>query len=451
MNDKLLNEGVNVPSDDELHEVYLRDLSSFSDFAENIRSLLAKYAAAPVGQGVIDDDAIVRTFLETNDPVWMRVTDKQILTAAHALLATSPTPPASEGQEPVAVVGSDFTLLWVGSGPIAPLVERHGINVGSKLYAHPAPQAAQPADSGLSRDLFRAAIHDLAAISEVLGLDPDDGGADPIISSIKELQSHGARDGDLVTVPRDLIGAACSAVDKGRDAPKTLEQLRRYTTGELSSAQNAIKPAQDLDAAHARGYREGVRNEKARHSKSEKPAQDEREALKVAAKAVEDSATVWTGFAMLDAKTCIDAYRAALSTLTVEKDEDISDSVGTREEYVAWLESAAQDSRATHMPAYLADKPTAVTWENNSYPGRKAEREFSMWPPFEPLERCTLLYTAIDLERAFSAGQVSKRGLTQEAEKRLRKLVDTYFNNDCGENVYNQMVAARDAMEETKK
>ena len=43
-------------------------------------------------------------------------------------------------------------------------------------------------------------------------------------------------DEDHVTVPRSLIGAACSAIDKKQDAPKTLEELRRYTVGDLSAA-----------------------------------------------------------------------------------------------------------------------------------------------------------------------------------------------------------------------
>lgn len=43
-------------------------------------------------------------------------------------------------QEAVAVVGSDFTLLWAGSGPIAPMVERHGLKRGSLLYAAPPAQ-----------------------------------------------------------------------------------------------------------------------------------------------------------------------------------------------------------------------------------------------------------------------------------------------------------------------
>ncbi|MGL4692201.1 MAG: hypothetical protein ACRCWE_08765 [Stenotrophomonas maltophilia] len=43
-------------------------------------------------------------------------------------------------QEAVAVVGPDFTLLWVGSGPISPIVERHGLKRGSLLYAAPPAQ-----------------------------------------------------------------------------------------------------------------------------------------------------------------------------------------------------------------------------------------------------------------------------------------------------------------------
>jgi len=58
-------------------------------------------------------------------------------------------------QEPVAVVGSDFTICWVGSGPITPLVERHGIKRGSLLYAT-AP--AQGMDLGQFRDLIGFAV-----------------------------------------------------------------------------------------------------------------------------------------------------------------------------------------------------------------------------------------------------------------------------------------------------
>ena len=39
---------------------------------------------------------------------------------------------------------------------------------------------------------------------------------------------------DHVSIPRGLIGAACSAIDKKRDAPNILAELRRYTYGDLS-------------------------------------------------------------------------------------------------------------------------------------------------------------------------------------------------------------------------
>ena len=54
----------------------------------------------------------------------------------------------SAGSEPVAVVGSDFTLYWAGTGPIAPIVEKHGIKVGSPLYTHPSPTSAEGVEHG---------------------------------------------------------------------------------------------------------------------------------------------------------------------------------------------------------------------------------------------------------------------------------------------------------------
>ena len=54
-----------------------------------------------------------------------------------------------------------------------------------------------------------------------------------------------------VSVPRGLIGAACSAIDKKRDSPKVLAELRRYTFGDLSK-QTAPQPEQSgLRAIHA--------------------------------------------------------------------------------------------------------------------------------------------------------------------------------------------------------
>ncbi|CAB3909833.1 hypothetical protein LMG26842_05810 [Achromobacter dolens] len=55
----------------------------------------------------------------------------------------------------------------------------------SKLRA-PVAGEAQPDD--LNKRLLEATIRDLAAISEHLGLDPNEGGADPIIEAIDELR-----------------------------------------------------------------------------------------------------------------------------------------------------------------------------------------------------------------------------------------------------------------------
>jgi len=44
-------------------------------------------------------------------------------------------------------------------------------------------------------------------------------------------------DDDMILIPRGLVGAACSAIDKKRDAPEVLKKLRRYTTGDLSAPQ----------------------------------------------------------------------------------------------------------------------------------------------------------------------------------------------------------------------
>lgn len=46
-------------------------------------------------------------------------------------------------QEPVAVIGEMFNLFWIGSGPIAPIIERHGLKVGDKLYVGAPTQAPQ--------------------------------------------------------------------------------------------------------------------------------------------------------------------------------------------------------------------------------------------------------------------------------------------------------------------
>lgn len=59
------------------------------------------------------------------------------------------------------------------------------------LRAHIARQA-QPTDRGAEpyKDLFFDACADLGLINEELGLDPDDGGAEPILEAIRALKSE---------------------------------------------------------------------------------------------------------------------------------------------------------------------------------------------------------------------------------------------------------------------
>lgn len=63
-------------------------------------------------------------------------------------------------REPVAVVGHDLTLHWTGTGSIAPLVKRHGIGPGSKLYAIPPVQAV---------DLRTTVVPNTPEVRDILG------------------------------------------------------------------------------------------------------------------------------------------------------------------------------------------------------------------------------------------------------------------------------------------
>lgn len=56
---------------------------------------------------------------------------------------------------------------------------------------------------------------------------------------------------DPVLVPRGLIGAACCAIRGAHDAPKTLAELRRYTTGDLSHQPTSAVPDEFLEGAES--------------------------------------------------------------------------------------------------------------------------------------------------------------------------------------------------------
>lgn len=101
--------------------------------------------------------------------------------------------------EPVAVVGADFTLLWAGAGPIAPLVQRHGLKVGSQLYA--APVATQP-------DLTQQTLDDVKA-----GIPARDAEIEALRKEIETLQDADKVDAwqctTTLTESDDLIWLYC--------------------------------------------------------------------------------------------------------------------------------------------------------------------------------------------------------------------------------------------------
>lgn len=94
-----------------------------------------------------------------------------------------------------------------------------------------APVAGEAQADDLNKKLFEAAILDLAAISEHLGLDPDEGGAEPIIGAIDELRCE--RD-SRVNAQRAADGEAApqaSPAADGRDSVNVVAVLAYRSNG----------------------------------------------------------------------------------------------------------------------------------------------------------------------------------------------------------------------------
>ena len=73
----------------------------------------------------------------------------------NGIMALIPAPAPAE-QEPVAVIGKDYRLLWSDAGSMSEIVAKHRITVGSPLYAHPAPVPAVPDDVAKVRNALRS-------------------------------------------------------------------------------------------------------------------------------------------------------------------------------------------------------------------------------------------------------------------------------------------------------
>lgn len=100
----------------------------------------------------------------------------------------------------------------------------------SRLRAENAKQAERIAELAKERDsnlrMFQAAILDLASISEKLAVDPDEGGAVPIIEAIDELEA-------TIAAQSAALAVAKEALDKCLDG---FEFTRQYVGHEVLPA-----------------------------------------------------------------------------------------------------------------------------------------------------------------------------------------------------------------------
>lgn len=103
----------------------------------------------------------------------------------------------------------------------------------SKLRA-PVTGDAQADD--LNKKLFEAAILDLAAISEHLGLDPDEGGAEPIIGAIDELRRERDSWVNAQRAADDEAAPQASPAADGRDAKDVERRTVRAFRARLEGA-----------------------------------------------------------------------------------------------------------------------------------------------------------------------------------------------------------------------
>jgi hypothetical protein len=86
---------------------------------------------------------------------------------------------------PAAKDFSDLGMVGMGDSKHA-----RCIRVLRSLLAPQPPQAGASDELASMTRMFHAACADLGAINEALGLDPDDGGAEPIIAAIEELRAE---------------------------------------------------------------------------------------------------------------------------------------------------------------------------------------------------------------------------------------------------------------------
>lgn len=127
------------------------------------------------------------------------------------------------------------------------------------LTASPTPPAAQADAAKLNAEgesyqrMFLAACEALGAISEALDLDPDDGGAEPILDAIEELRERlpeGWRLVEKKTHYQLNNGSAVVANLAGPDAAENAATLARLLSAAPTAAGDEARPMTDEQILH---------------------------------------------------------------------------------------------------------------------------------------------------------------------------------------------------------
>ena len=166
---------------------------------------------------------------------------------AHKALVKLRTPVADERAAFTAWLAGSYPSVY--SEPEAVRLWHHGHVAalawqerGRRAALASAPVAGEAQADDLNKKLFEAAILDLAAISEHLGLDPDEGGAEPIIGAIDELRrerdswvnAQRAADDEAAPQASPAADGKDSMTDAARDV---ISERQRQITAKSFSAQ----------------------------------------------------------------------------------------------------------------------------------------------------------------------------------------------------------------------
>ncbi|MFU1927648.1 hypothetical protein ACLQ9J_04880 [Bordetella hinzii] len=137
--------------------------------------------------------ALAQTRTDFGGPATCSVAAEDLRVALH-LIGQAALVPSPANAEPVRVVawrardghGLPQTT-WIDGDP-GPQMESAWVG-GDIERAYAGPVAAQaPTNNEIDKAILQATIRDLAAISEHLGIDPNEGGAVPIIEAINDLR-----------------------------------------------------------------------------------------------------------------------------------------------------------------------------------------------------------------------------------------------------------------------